>query len=51
MPRTATTIRFSQEERHEIEDTMKRFGYTEVAPFIRFALQQLAISKNAGQAA
>ncbi len=48
MPRTATTIRLSQDERTEIEASMKRYGYTEVAPFIRFALQQLSVSKGAG---
>lgn len=40
-PRHNTTIRLSDEERTEIEETMKVFGFSQLAPFIRFALKQL----------
>ncbi len=39
--RTPTTIRFSKEEREEIAKIMKQYGYTELAPFLRFAIQKL----------
>jgi len=39
--RNNTTIRLSDEERAEIEAKMKNYGFTQLAPFIRFAIQNL----------
>jgi hypothetical protein len=36
-----TTIRLLPAERAEIEAKMKEFGFTQLSPFIRFALKQL----------
>lgn len=40
--RVNTTIRLSDEERKEFEKIMKEYGYTEMSPFIRFAVRQLS---------
>ena len=47
--RIPTTIRLSEDERREIETTMKRYGYSQLAPFIRFAVGHLSLSKEAEQ--
>jgi len=44
--RTNTTIRLSVEEKTEIEETMAEYGFTEMAPFIRFAIKQIRRAKN-----
>lgn len=42
MPETIiTTIRFSKKDRREITQLMDRFGFDELAPFVRFAIRRL----------
>lgn len=45
--RNNTTIRLSPEERAEIEQTMKEYGFAELAPFIRFAVKILRFQRKA----
>lgn len=44
-PRINTTIRLSDDERKEFEQIMKDYGYTEMSPFIRFAVRRLHETK------
>jgi len=38
-----TTIRLSTEDREDIETKMEAFGFTQLSPFIRFAVKKLRI--------
>lgn len=44
--RVNTTIRLSEDERTEFETIMKEYGYTEMSPFIRFAVRKLNEAKR-----
>ena len=44
--RNNTTIRLTADERREIEEKMASYGFTQVSPFIRFAIRQLKAQKN-----
>lgn len=44
--RTNTTIRLSVEENTEIEETIADYGFTEMAPFIHFAIKQIRRSMH-----
>lgn len=41
-----TTIRLSDEDRREFEIIMKRYGFDQLSPFIRFAVKQLRDKKT-----
>lgn len=42
-----TTIRLSPEEREEIEEKMESFGFSQLSPFIRYAVKQLKSRRSA----
>lgn len=47
MPQTAiTTVRFSKEDREEIEALMDKHGFDQLSPFIRYAIKQLKTRKR-----
>jgi Arc/MetJ-type ribon-helix-helix transcriptional regulator len=41
-----TTIRLSEDDRKEIEEKMKAYGFDQLSPFIRFAVKQLRNAKR-----